>query len=109
MCSPRRRRSVLLHGHDVLTVEEDLARDDLAGVWYQTHDREGSDRLAASGFADKTEDFASVDRQRHFVHCLDDTVASIEVCLEAFDLQKEIARLTGSRRQWCDLLSGWGV
>ena len=77
---------VLVHLDDVLTLEHDLAADDLAGrVRDQTEDGERAYGLAAAALADEAENFAGLNVIAHAVDGLDHALLRVEVRLQVLD------------------------
>ncbi|MNL36441.1 hypothetical protein D3C87_1585220 [compost metagenome] len=85
----------------VLALEEDRAADDLAlGARHQPHDRQGSDALAATGFAYDAEDLALLDLEVNAVDGLDDAFLGGEVGLQPGNLEQRFCHVSSIRPGW---------
>src|SRR3954466_1488612 len=49
----------------ILSIEKNLARDDLSGWRYQSHDRQRRDRFTAAAFTDQSQQFSGIEIKTH--------------------------------------------
>ena len=78
--------------NEVLTIVEDAALHHPARRVHQPDDREASDGLAGTRFADKPHDFAPPDLEANPVHSLDDAGLGEEMRFQALDGQGGVRR-----------------